>query len=139
MTVQSAIEDELPFLRAEALSRMTSRATIRRPGGTTTDANGFEVPAWTTLFTNLPMRLGGSDRGGAGTRSTTSGGVEVQLAVRVASFPHDTTGLRDGDVVQVTSGENAGVFVRIVEAAWQDQATARRVPVIETTQPAGWV
>lgn len=118
---------------------MTSRATIKRPGGTTTDADGFQVPGWLTLFTALPMRLGGADSGGSGTRSTTSGGVDVQLAVRVASFPHDTTGLRDGDVVQVTAGENAGVFVRIVEAAGQDQATARRVPVIETTQPAGWV
>ena len=130
----------LEVRRRRALSRMTSRATIKRPSGaTTTDANGFKVPGWATLFTALPMRLGGADRGGSGTRAATSGGVEVQLAVRVASFPHDTTGLRDGDVVQVTAGENAGVFVRIVEAAWQDQATARRVPVIETTQPAGWV
>ena len=139
MTVQAGIDAELPFLRAEALSRMTSHATIKRQSGTTTDVNGFEVPGWTTLYTALPMRLGGSDRGGAGTRSATAGGVEVQLAVRVASFPHDTTGLRDGDVVEVTSGENVGTFVRIVEAAWQDQATARRVPVIETTEPAGWV
>ena len=125
--------------RFRATSRMTSTATIRRQSGTTTDPDGFQVPGWQTLFTALPMRLGGADSGGAGTRSTTSGGVDVQLAIRVASFPHDTTGLRDNDIVQVTSGENAGVFVRIVEAAWQDQSTARRVPVIETTQPAGWV
>lgn len=139
MTVQSAVEDELPFLRAEALSRMTSRATIKRQSGTTTDANGFEVPGWQATYTALPMRLGGADRGGSGTRSANVGGVEVQLAVRVASFPHDTANLRDGDVVKIDSGENAGVFVRIVEAAGQDHATARRVPVIETAQPAGWV
>lgn len=135
MSVSSALDAG----RRAALARMTSRATIKRQSGTTTDANGFEVPGWATVQTALPVRLGGADRGGSGTRSASAGGVEVQLAVRVAHFPYDTAGLRDGDVVEVTSGENAGVFVRIVEAAGQDQATARRVPVIETTQPAGWV
>lgn len=118
---------------------MTSTALVKRPsGGSTTNAEGFQVAGWTTVYTGLPMRLGGSDRGGAGSRSVVVGDVELALAVRVASFPYDTANLRDGDVVEVTAGENAGAFLRIVEASWQDQATARRVPVIEAQKPEGW-
>jgi hypothetical protein len=125
--------------RARAESRMTSRARVRRvdPDNPTT-VDGIETDGWADVYADLPMRLGGSDRGGAGTRSVTIGETEVQVAVRVAHFPADTTGLRDGDVVEVTEGENAGVFARIVEAGWQDQATARRVPVVETQRPEGW-
>jgi hypothetical protein len=124
--------------RARAESRMTSRARIRRidPANPTT-VDGIETDGWADVHTDLPMRLGGSS-GAAGTRTVTIGETEVQVAVRVASFPADTTGLRDGDVVEVTEGESAGVFARIVEAGWQDQATARRVPVVETQRPEGW-
>lgn len=116
---------------------MLSRGTIKRRGGTTKDADGFDVPAWTTVYTDLPIRVGGADRGGSTSRSVSVGGVDLQLAVRVASVPHDTTGLRDGDVIEVTSGEFTG-FLRVVEASWQDQATARRLPVVETQEPEGW-
>jgi hypothetical protein len=110
-----------------------------RPGGTTTDADGFEVPGWTTVHTDLPCRLGGADRGGSGTRATTVGGVDVQLATRVLSVPADTTGLLDGDLVEMTGGENAGLVLRVLEVAFQDQATARRLPVVEVQRPEEWV
>lgn len=123
--------------RRAAESRMTSRAVIKRPGGTTTDANGYEVDGWTVIYSG-PFRLSGSTRGGAGSRTVSVGDVDVELAVRVAHFPATTTGLRDGDLIEVTGGENAGGFLRIVEASWQDQATALRVPVVEAERPGGW-
>lgn len=123
--------------RRAAESRMTSTALVKRPGGTTTDANGFEVDGWTQVYSG-PFRLSGSTRGGAGSRTARVGDVDVELAVRVAHFPAATTGLRDGDVIEVTGGENTGGFLRIVEASFQDQATARRVPVVEATKPSGW-
>lgn len=116
---------------------MTSTARVRRPGGPpTTDANGFEVDGWVDVYSG-PFRLGGSANVGQ-TRNATVGEVEVTLAVRTAHFPATTTGLRDGDLIEVTSGENAGAFLRIVEASWQDQSTARRVPVVEAQRPGGW-
>jgi hypothetical protein len=116
---------------------MTSTARVRKPGGSTTNADGFEVDGWSDVYTG-PFRLGGANAGGAGSRTVTIGDTEVTLAVRVAHFPADTTGLVDGAVIEVTGGENAGQFLRIVEASWQDQSTARRVPVIEAQRPGGW-
>lgn len=135
-----AIGRVLPELRAEAESRMTSRCTIHRAtGDTTTNAEGWEVPEWVDTYSDLPIRLGGSERGGAGTRTVIIGETEVQLAVRVASLPAATSDLRDGDLIEITEGENIGAVLRIAEASWQDQATARRVPVTETTRPEEWV
>jgi hypothetical protein len=136
--LHEAISRVLPELRAEAEARMTSRCTIRRNDGTTTtDPDGFEVPAWTDVLTDLPFRLGGSTRA-SNSRRVTIGETEVELAVRVGHFPASTEGLTDGDLIEVTEGENAGVVLRIIEASWQDQATARRVPVVEVTRPQEW-
>lgn len=121
--------------RRAAVSRMTSTATVRRPGGKVTDANGFEVDGWTVVYSG-PFRLGGSQRDGA-SRNVRIADVEVTLAARVAHFPAGTEGLRDGDLIEVTSGENTGAVLRIAEASWQDQATALRVPVVEAQAPAG--
>lgn len=125
--------------RLAAESRMTSRANVRRRTGTAPGPDGFDVDVYTTTLTAVPFRLGGADRGGSGTRTTRVGESEVQLAVRVGHFPASTTGLIDGDLIEVTSGENAGAVLRIVEASWQDQATARRVPVVEEQRPVEWV
>lgn len=139
MTLQSAIEAELPFLRAEAEARMTSRVTVMRStGGTTTGSDGFQVPEWATVATDLPFRLGGSPQGSSGYRTLTVGSAEVQVPVRIGHFPASTTGLADNDLILVTAGENAGIVLRIVEADWQDQATARRVPVVGTERPEEW-
>lgn len=136
MTLNAAIEAELPYLRAEALARMTSTVTVRRLSDRADqdEDNGLELAGYEVVYAG-PFRLGGSERGGAGSRTLDVGGVEVQVATRVGHFPHDTTGLADGDLIDVTAGENAGLVLRIVEAAWQDQSTARRVPVVETQRP----
>lgn len=126
----------LPELRAHAESRMASTALVRRLGGKTTDANGFEVDGWTDVYSG-PFRIGGSANAATFRKETVSD-LEIDVAVRVAHFPAATAGLKDGDLIEVTGGENTGGFLRIVEASWQDQATARRVPVVEAQRPGGW-
>jgi hypothetical protein len=139
VTIQAAIDAELPYLRAEAEARMLSRVTIHHAtGATTPNADGYDVPAWEVVASDVPFRLGGANAGSSGFRTVTIGTTEVQVAVRIGHFPADTTGLVDGDLIEVTSGENAGAVLRIVESAWQDQATARRVPVIAVQRPEEW-
>lgn len=139
MTLQAAIEAELPFLRAEALGRMTSRVVVMRKTGLTDqdEETGAEVPEWAAVHIDIPFRLGGS-KGSAGTRTVTVGAAEVQVATRVGSFAYDTDDLLDGDLIDITSGENAGLVLRIVEADWADQQTARRVPVVSESRPEEW-
>lgn len=125
--------------RRAALARMTSRAIVRHPtGNTVVGPDGFTVPEWVVVYDG-PFRLAGADRGGSGSRTSTVGGVEVTLATRVASFPHGTTGLSDGDLIEVTAGECVGLVLRILETTGQDQATALRLPVVETQRPQEWV
>lgn len=117
---------------------MLSRAIIRRKtGNMTTDARGLEVPEWATVYPDLPCRIAGMARSQSPSRTLDIGGVQVQVAVRTAHLPHDTTDLRDGDLLEV-SGESAGVY-QIVEADPADQQTARRVPVVAATRPEEWV
>lgn len=130
----------LPQLRAEAEARMTSRANIWRTTGRTiqNEETGEEVPEWEIVHADIPFRLGGSDRGSSGTRTITVGGVELQVAVRIAHFPAATDDIADGDHIEVVDGENTGRAYRIVEADWADQQTARRVPVVSIDRPEEW-
>lgn len=140
MSLQAAIEAALPALQVEAESRMTSTVTIRRepaPGTPPVIVGGFEVPAWTVVDTGVPFRLGGSSGAGA-YRRVTVGSSEVDVATRIASLPASQTDLKDGDYLDVTAGESVGLVLRVVEATWQDQATARRVPVVEVQRPEEW-
>jgi hypothetical protein len=118
---------------------MTSRCTIRRKTGATTidPTTGFKVPVWDVVHTALPLRLAGETDASQSRRIETAG-VEFQIAMRVAHLPASTSDLRDGDLIDVTSGENAGMVLRVIEAGWQDQATARRVPVAAAQRPAEW-
>jgi hypothetical protein len=117
---------------------MLSRATVRRKtGATTTDADGFEVPAWSSAYTNIPCRIAGMARSQSPSRSLNVGGVEVQVGVRVAHLPHATV-LHDGDLIEVTAGELTGSVWHVVEADAADQQTARRVPVIAAEHPEEW-
>ena len=129
----------LPQFRAEAESRMLSRCTIRRSTGRTAqdESTGLEVPIWDVTYTNLPIRVGGS-RNAATTRTEDVAGVEVQTALRIAHLPAPTTDLADGDLIELTSGELVGVVLRVVEATWQEQATARRVPCEQVDRPEEW-
>jgi hypothetical protein len=116
---------------------MTSRCTIRRKTGTTV-VDGFTVGVWATTYTALPLRLVSESTGTTQSRRVETAGVQFELAVRTAHLPASTSNLRDGDLLEVTAGENAGMVLRIVEADWSDQTTARRVPVVATQRPEEW-
>jgi hypothetical protein len=135
VTLQSAIDAELPFLRAEAEARMQSTCTVRRKTGqmVQNETTGEEVPEWEAVHTDLPFRLihGRS-------RTVTIGGVEFEEATARGDMPSDTTDLADGDLIEVTAGEWADTVWRIVEAVKGDQMTARRVPVVEVARPSEW-
>lgn len=108
---------------------MTSTGLVRRRGGKTKNADGFDVDSWTDVYPALPCWV---DRG-RGTRTVRVADVEMQLAVRVLKCPHDTTQLRDGDVAEV-----AGRFYRFVETTPTDQKKQQEFEVIETSRPGGW-
>lgn len=140
VTLQDAVGEELPFLRAEAEARMVSRCTVRRKtGAQTTGPTGYKVPEWADVTTGLPARFPPARGGAARSRTLTIGGTEVQVAVREMHVPIATTGLRDGDLVLVTAGEATGAVWQIVEAAPPpDQATALRLDVVAVQPPKEW-
>ncbi len=138
MTLNAAIESgALSDLRTEATARMTSTAAVRRLTGRTTqnESSGREVPEWTDVYDGPFRYVGG------GTKRITVGGVEFQEASGRADFPWDTTGLADGDLIDITAGQWVGKVLRVidVEAGQGDDRTAFRVPVQTTTRPKEWV
>lgn len=138
MTLQAAIDAELPFLRGEAQARMKSRVAVMRKTGDTTEVNGYEVTEWAAVHVDLPFR---SDSGGftdGGSRGITIGGVTFEDATGVGHMPAATADLQDDDLLEVTSGEWAGDVYRIVAAVRYDQKTARRVPIVEEPRPEEW-
>lgn len=139
MTLQSAIERELPFLRAEAEARMESRVTIWRLSARLTqdETTGEEVPAYEAIHTALPFRSDGGSSGDGGSRTITLAGIQYEQATGIAHFPAATLDLADDDLIDVTAGEFAGDMFRIVKAVRYDQKTARRVPIVEAIRPGG--
>lgn len=118
---------------------MVSTATIYRSTGRMTqdETTGLEVPEWEITHLGIPVRVAGS-RDAASSRTVATGGVEIESANRTAHFPASIANLADGDLIHVTAGENAGAVLRIIEADWQDQASARRVPVVAEQRPEEW-
>lgn len=143
MTLQAAIEAELPFLRAEAVARMRSSAAVMRKTGETAqnESTGAEEFVWATVGI-LPFRLddGGPNTGGS--RGVTIGGITYEEATGVGHVPSDADArlsdvLLDGDLLDVT-GETEGVW-SVVKAVAYDQKTARRLPIVEAQRPSEWV
>lgn len=116
-----------------------STVVVRRPtGGTTTDpATGRLVAEWGDVHVGLAARIG-SSWGASPSRTVNVADVEQRVATRTLHLPADTSDLVDGDHVLVTAGENVDTIWRIVESEWQDQATARRLPVVQVDAPEGW-
>lgn len=132
------LEAGLAEMRAYVEATMTSRCTVRRKAGTFSVVDGLKVPNWTVVHTDLPVRIAGTSRGAATSRRQDIGGTEIEVAVRQAKFPADTADLADSDYIEITAGENTGLILRIIEATWQDGATARRVPVVGVVRPKEW-
>jgi hypothetical protein len=114
---------------------MTSTCTIGHKSGTST-TGGLKKPSW-SKSTGVPIRLGGANAGSSGSRTVDIDGAPVEVPIRVASFPIGTA-LEDGWIIEITSGDNAGRFYRVVEAGGKDQATALRMQVVGTERPDGW-
>ena len=133
----SGLQNALARGRAAAEARMLSRCTIRRKTGNTVIVDGFEVPEWEVIYTDLPCRLATSP-GPARSRTQSPGGVEIERSTPRLDVPAPTSDLRDDDHADITSGENSGRVVRLREADWSDQATARRIPVEATERPKEW-
>lgn len=110
----------------------------RKTGGITTDADGYEVPEWAIELAEVPCRIG-SDKGASQSRTVSTPGGDVTLAVRVAHMPVSVDNLSDGDLLEVTAGRLIGSIWQVVEADDADQQTARRVPVVATERPGGWL
>lgn len=132
MTVSSA----LAAARRAAESRMTSTVTFYRldPANPVV-VDGLEVDGYTVVAT---VR-GWVDNTGtsSGTRTITRGSVEVQVATRVLKVPHDTTGLRDGDVAAISGGACDGRYFQVIEATIADQKKQQELPVAEIQKPEG--
>jgi hypothetical protein len=133
------LEATLARGRALAEARMLSTATIsRKTGNMVKDDAGVESPEWIDVATGLPMRLSGTAASSAPYKTETPGGGTVNYAARVAHLPVSQSDLANDDYIEITAGENAGTIWRVIEATWQDQATARRVPVEQVKRPTEW-
>lgn len=118
---------------------MLSRCTVRRRTGDFVVTNGFKVPIWSVEHTDLAIRLAGTSNGAARSAFRDAGSAVSADASREAHVPATTANLADGDYIEITSGENAGLVLEVIEATWQDQATARRMPVTSVPRPQEWV
>lgn len=134
MSLNDAVQAELPFLRAEAEARMTSRATIRRLDGHA-EVNRMREPNWVTVATAVPVRL--AARRGAASSSTASIGTTITEVDQIEAHLPVATDLAAGDLLEVV-GEHSTIVLRVVAVSPVDQATALRVPVVSTPRPKEW-
>lgn len=132
-----SLDSALMAGRRAAESRMTSTATIwREDPANPVVVNGLETPGWVAFLITVPCWVDNSGPS-SGTRTITRGSVEVQVATRVLKVPHDTTGLRDGDVAEIRGGACDGRFFEVVEATVADQKKQQELPVVEIQKPEG--
>lgn len=104
---------------------MTSTCIISTPSTAgTRNAAGFRKGS-TTVY-NGSCRV--SD---GGLRRLTVGGTETEQATRTLNLPATTTGVSDGDLATITSGDCQGLVLRLLEVTPKDQSTALRIPCLE--------
>lgn len=136
MTLQAAIEAELPFLRAEAVARMLDTFTIGvATGGTTYDPDTqTDVEEITPLFTTLGRV---KVVGGLSVRESEAGGRTVVSITRELHIPVDSDEVPVGAIavctaVHATSDPTLlGARLRLAGPAPGSQTTARRLEVTE--------
>lgn len=111
---------------------------MRRTGETAqNETTGREEPVWATVYAALSFRIGGS-WGASPSRTVNFDGAEMQVGTRIGHAPASASALRDGDLIDVFEGENAGTTWQIVESDWRDQSTARRMPIVAVSRPSEW-
>lgn len=118
---------------------MTSTADVRRRTGVMAQDpdTGREYPVWTVVHAAIPLRVGTTAPSTQTVQTSIPGGT-VNRALLTAHFPASTTDLRDGDLIEVTAGETAGLVLEILESDPSDQKTARRVSVRSVQRPERW-
>lgn len=139
MTVQSGIEAELPFLRAEAEATFQDTFAAYSPGGTTTNADGMQVPGFNTQGTTRGKVSGRSRESDTNTRTESVGGVERPVVEGGLHIPLSAPVPARGWEYQMTvAGPSTdpslvGRRWRVVDAPAKSYATARRLDVVEVT------
>lgn len=144
MTLHDAVSAELPYLRREAESLMTLTLAAYSPtGGYVTNADGFEVPAFSPEGATFGKVQGGSQAGkDTPTRSISIGGVErpvlsaglhIPLGAKVP-LPGEQRGIGwEYEITAVGDADPAlmGRRFLVVAVPVKSYATARRLDVIE--------
>ncbi len=130
MTLQSAIESELPFLRAQAESLMLDAGTAKRPTGGTVYQGGVDVAATTNLF-DSPCKI--QDSGLALHEAEVGGRTSVASRPQL-HLPVSTDPLTVGDLFEVTSvsafsSVPVGRVYRVLGPVEKSWPTARRYDV----------
>jgi hypothetical protein len=145
VTLHSAIESELPFLRAEAAAMLQDTFTAYKPNGKTTDGNGFEVAAYATQG-DTPGKIAGPSMQSRDTnvRTVTVGGMERPVVEGGLHIPIDSPVPAAGqygfgweyeltDLGPSTDPSLLGSRWLVVDAPAKSYATARRLDVVRLT------
>lgn len=131
------IAQALPELRREAEGRMVDECIIRRPGGRPTfdpDTGDYIDPPEATLYSGK-CEVQISD--GLSAREGEAGGTELTTRRLTLKLPVSATGIRKGDLVEITASRNdpslVGADYRVAAGHAKSWATARRLHVEEVT------
>lgn len=144
MTVQSAVEAELPFLQAEAEALMVDTWAAFSPGGTSRNDKGMKVAAWSPEGTTPGKTQAGSRAGGDPAGRTIRVGetdvlvIEGGLHLPISAFVVDNVlRIRPGWEFQCTATgpgtdpAQVGRRWHVNEVPAKAYATARRLNVYE--------
>jgi hypothetical protein len=139
MSLADDVTFALPGFRATAESLMLDTFAAYSPGGTTTDADGYEIPGFTDEG-STPGKVSGRSRDSdTNTRTVTVGGVERVVVDGGLHIPLSAPVPAIGwEYQMVTAGPSTdpalvGRRWRVVDVPAKSYATARRLDVVEVT------
>lgn len=135
MSLVDDILATLPQLRVEAERRMVDACTITRGGGDDTFEAGTYTPAaGSTIYTG-PCEVQIGD--GLNAREAEAGGTEITVSRVTVKVPVAVEGVREGDLVTITSSlldpDLVDQEFKVVAGHAKTFATARRLQVERVT------
>lgn len=139
MTLQSAIEAELPFLRAQAEALMLDTFTAQ--SFELTEVDGLEEEAWVDQYVTPGKVSGRSRESDTNTRTVTIGGVERPVVEGGLHIPLSAPLPAIGWEYEMTAAgphsdpSLVGRRWRVVDVPAKSYATARRLDVVEVEAP----
>lgn len=144
MTLQSAVEAALPELRAEAEARMTLALAAFSPNGSTTDDDGYKVPAFAPEGHTIGRAQGGTQatsdaatrylRIGDTERPVLAGGLHIPIAAPVPIAGEQRGQGWEYVVTEIGASDDPALLGRrylVVGVPAKSHATARRLDVVE--------